>query len=132
MSQLPPYSAHGPAEGSIRSAQVTSNTIAGNVQTCSIKDRQHDYYKVIPDSSISYHVCLTVDPTPIYRIELTKDPSAAGDIIIFPSSGPSSLPVAAARFGKNPKRGRSGGYDMLIITTLTGIAVAPFHQGPGP
>jgi hypothetical protein len=105
MSQLPPYSAQGPAEGSIPSAQVTSNTIAGNVQTCSIRDRQHDYYKIVRDSSVSYHVCLTVDPTPIYRIELTKDPSAAGDIIIFPSSGPSSLPVAAARFGKNPKRG---------------------------
>lgn len=105
MTSLPPYSAHGPAEGSIRSAQVMADTIAGNVQTCSIKDRQHNYYKVVPDTSVSYYVCLTVDPTPIYRIEFSKDPSAVGDITIFPSSGTSSAPVAAARYGKNPKKG---------------------------
>jgi hypothetical protein len=89
---------------SMPSVQFKTNSIDGNVQTCCIKDLQHSYIKIVRESSTSYYICLTVDPTPLYRIEFSKDPSAVGDILVFPASNSSSVAVAAARLAKNPKR----------------------------
>lgn len=73
-----------------------SGSITGPVQTCSIRDNQVNYLTIIRDSAKSYHIALTVDPTPLYRIELTS-PSKVGDIQIF-SASDSGLPaIAAAR-----------------------------------
>lgn len=101
MTELPPYSADPPTAAS---EALTNNRIAGIVNTISITDLQSDYFRVIRESPTSYFLNLTVDPTPIFRIELPTDPSALGDILIFPAFSSSSDPIAAARLTKNPKR----------------------------
>jgi hypothetical protein len=103
-SKLPPYSEHPPFKGgSAPNAQVTANRIAGNVQTCSIKDLQIDYLKIVRESATSYYICLSVDPTPIYRIEFVSDSTKIGDIQVFPAFDPALPAVAAARLSRNPK-----------------------------
>jgi hypothetical protein len=102
-TNLPPYSEKQPAaEMSTHSAPATANRITGSIQTCSIRDYQVDYLTIVPVSATSYHICLTVDPTPLYRIELLSD-SKVGDIQIFPASNTSLPPVAAARLSANAK-----------------------------
>jgi hypothetical protein len=103
-SKLPPYSEYPPSKGgSAPSAKITTNRIAGNVQTCSIKDHQVDYLKIIRESATSYYICLSIDPTPLYRIEVVSDSTKIGDIQVF-SAADTTLPaVAAARLSRNPK-----------------------------
>ncbi|TVY78542.1 hypothetical protein LSUE1_G008906 [Lachnellula suecica] len=101
-ANLPPYSEkHIPNEISAPDSQTTSNRIAGTIQTCSIRDFQVDYLTLVRDSATSYHISLTVDPTPLYRIELVSSSSKVGDIQIFPATD--SAPIAAARLSVNPK-----------------------------
>ncbi|KIN08955.1 hypothetical protein OIDMADRAFT_48798 [Oidiodendron maius Zn] len=102
-AKLPPYSEHPPSKGGAASSQITSNRIAGNVQTCSIKDHQLDYLKIVRESATSYYLCLSVDPAPIYRIEFVSDSNKVGDIQIFPAFDTTLPAVAAARLSSNPK-----------------------------
>lgn len=109
-AKLPPYS-ENPSfkEKSTLSAQITTNRVAGTVQTCSIKDFHFDYLTIVRDSSTSYHISLTVDPTPIYRIEFVSDSSKISDITdiqIFPAFDTTLPAVAAARLSANPKSKR--------------------------
>lgn len=102
-TNLPPYSEkQTSAEMSAHSTQATANRIAGSTQTCSIRDFQVDYLTIVPVSATSYHLSLTVDPTPLYRIELVSD-SKVGNIQIFPASDTTLPAVAAARLSANPK-----------------------------
>jgi hypothetical protein len=102
-ASLPPYSEKHPSiESSAPSAQTTADRIAGTVQTCSIRDFQVDYLTIVRDSPTSYHVSLTVDPTPLYRIELVSD-SKIGNIQVFPAFDTALPAVAAARLSANPK-----------------------------
>jgi hypothetical protein len=71
--------------------------MAGAVQTLSIRDCQVDYFTIVRESATSYHIALTVDPTPLYRIELTPNSTKIGDVQMF-SAADNSLPIAAARF----------------------------------
>jgi hypothetical protein len=100
---LPPYSEKQPSAEASTSASNLANRIAGTVNTCSIKDFQHDYLTIIQDSPTSYHVALTIDPTPLYRIELVSESTKVGDIQIFPAHDTSLPAVAAARLSTNPK-----------------------------
>ncbi|KAH8650035.1 hypothetical protein BX600DRAFT_473985 [Xylariales sp. PMI_506] len=103
-ADLPPYSEKQPSKPtSVPSASTPANRIAGNVQTCSIRDFQVDYLTIVRDSATSYHIALTVDPTPLYRIELVSLTTKIGNIQIF-SAADSTLPViAAARLSADPK-----------------------------
>lgn len=100
---LPPYSERPSAlpEEPVPSPPTTTPRagIAGNVQTCSIKDLQVDYLKIVRESVTSYSISLTVDPTPLYRVEFMDDSNKAGDIQIFSASASdTALPaIAAAR-----------------------------------
>jgi hypothetical protein len=97
-SELPPYSEkHISQEKSTPSTQNASSRIAGTVSTCSIKDGQVDYFTIVRDSPTSYHLSLTVDPTPIYRIELVSDSTKIGDIQVFLANDPNVPVIAAAR-----------------------------------
>jgi len=98
-ANLPPYSEKLPARETFASSPqiTTTNRMAGTVQTISIRDFQVDYFCVIRVSSTSYHLALTVDPTPLYRVELVSD-----SIQIF-SAFDDTVPVAAARLSANPK-----------------------------
>jgi hypothetical protein len=103
-SKLPPYSEHPPSKGeSAPSAQISANRIAGNVQTCSIKDHQLDYLKIVRESATSYYVCLSVDPTPVYRIKVISDSTKIGDIQVFPAFDTALPVVAAAQLSRNLK-----------------------------
>ena len=104
MSDPPPYTVDPPSEASIPSPLLTTDRVAGDVRTCSIADLQHDYIRISRDTSTSYHVNLTVDPTPRYRIHLSTDSSDVGDILIFPAFSSTTVPVAALRRVKDPKR----------------------------
>lgn len=100
-SKLPPYSEHAPsAGGSSSDAQMATSRIAGNVQTCSIKDNQTDYLKIVRESGTGYYVCLTIDPRPLYRIRVVEEPSKVGDIQVF-AVNDTTLPIAAVRL--NPE-----------------------------
>lgn len=100
---LPPYSAEAPPGGiPLSSTHIIANRISGNVQTCSIKDFQVDYLKIVRESATSYHICLSVDPTPIYRIMLVPESTKLGDIQIFPASDAALPAVAAARLTTTP------------------------------
>jgi hypothetical protein len=100
-SELPPYS-ETPA-CTEKGAPRAAHRVAGSTQTCSIKDFHVDYLKIVRESATSYHICLTVDATPIYRIELVSDSTKIGDIQIFSALDPTLPPVAAARLSANPK-----------------------------
>jgi hypothetical protein len=119
MSQLPPYSVDPPSDSSTPTFPLANNRVAGDVQTCSIADLQHDYIRVSRESSTTYHISLTVNPTPIYRIELSTNPSDVGDVLVFPAFSSASLPVAAIRLAKNPKKGEP----LATICTLMPHAV---------
>ncbi|EPE25940.1 hypothetical protein GLAREA_01852 [Glarea lozoyensis ATCC 20868] len=108
-SELPPYSEkHDSEEKSTpTSIQTTTNRIAGTINTCSVKDGQVDYFTVVRDSPTSYHVSLTIDPTPIYRIELVSDSTKLGDIQVFPANDPNLPAIAAARLSTNPKKSKT-------------------------
>ncbi|KAF4627501.1 hypothetical protein G7Y89_g10649 [Cudoniella acicularis] len=102
MSDLPPYSP-APAEPSI--SPPLRHSMAGPIQTCSIEDRQHDYFRVLQTSPTDYQISLTVDLTaPLYRIEVSSDPEVANDIQLFKAF--SSDLVAACRI--SPKKGVKG------------------------
>jgi len=104
-SKLPLYSEiPAMSEGMVPlSAQITAKRIAGDVQTCSIKDFQLDYFKIVRKSATSYYICLTVDPTPIYRIEFVTDSTKIGDILIFSASDTALPAVAAVRLSRDPQ-----------------------------
>jgi hypothetical protein len=104
--KLPPYSEHAPPTGDSSSdGQLAVSRIAGNIQTCSIKDNQTDYLKIVRDSATGYHVCLTVDPRPLYRIQVVEGPTKTGNIQVF-AADESTLPIAAVRLNPelNPKK----------------------------
>ena len=103
MSELPPYSeAPPPVVPAEASAQTTNGRIAGAVLTCSIADMHHDYFKITRESATRYQLSLTVDPTPIYRVELTRDPTVVGDIVVLPVFS-SRGAVAAVKFANLKK-----------------------------
>ncbi|TPX18662.1 uncharacterized protein E0L32_002519 [Thyridium curvatum] len=94
---------HHTSKETSEGASTTASRIAGNVQTCSIRDFQVDYLTIVRDSATSYHLALTVDPAPLYRIELVPASTKIGDIQIY-SASDSTLPaLAAARISANPK-----------------------------
>ncbi|CAH0038158.1 unnamed protein product [Clonostachys solani] len=106
---LPPYQEKQPIKETTQpSASATNhiiNRIAGTIQTGSIRDFQVDYLTLIRDSATSYHVSLTVDPTPLYHIKLISSFSKVGNIQIF-SASDSTLPIAAARLSADPTNKR--------------------------
>lgn len=103
-ANLPPYSEKHPSKETwAPSAPTTASRIAGTVQTCSIRDFQVDYLTIVRDSATSYHLSLTVDPTPLYRIELVSSSTKIGNIQIFPASDSTLPAIAAARLSANPK-----------------------------
>jgi len=103
-ANLPAYSEKHPSNDTpAPSAQTAASRILGTTQTCSIRDFQVDYLTIVPDSPTSYHLSSTIDPTPVYRIELAGDGAKTGNIQIFPASDPSLPAVAAARLSANPK-----------------------------
>lgn len=55
------------------------------------------------ESPTYYSVCLTIDPTPIYRVEFATGSTNGGDIQIFPASDTALPAIAAARLSINPK-----------------------------
>lgn len=99
-SKLPPYSEQAPPSAS--NTQIAGNRIAGDIQTCSIKDLQTDYLQIVRESATGYYVCLTVDPKPRYRIQVLEAPTTTGDIQIF-SVDDSTLPIASARLNREAK-----------------------------
>jgi hypothetical protein len=104
--KLPPYSEHAPPTGDSSSdGQLAVSRIAGNIQTCSIKDNQTDCLKIVRESATGYHVCLTVDPRPLYRIQVVEGPTKTGNIQVF-AADESTLPIAAVRLNPelNPKK----------------------------
>lgn len=103
-ADLPPYSEKYPSkEASAPSAPTAASRIAGSVQTCSIRDNQVDYLTIVRDSPGRYHISLTVDPTPLYRIELVPPSTKVGNIQIFPASDSTLPAIAAARLSANHK-----------------------------
>lgn len=100
MSYLPPYTPAGVPPPQ----PVKKTSMAGPIQTCSIEDRQHDYFRLTRDSPNSYQLSLTVDSTPLYRIETSQDPAAVADIQVFTAY--SSEPANAA--GKIPPKPTKG------------------------
>ncbi|VUC24194.1 unnamed protein product [Clonostachys rosea] len=101
---LPPYQEKQPLiEVGAPVASPAAGRIAGSVQTCSIRDNQVDYLKIDRVSATSYDICLTVDPTPLYRIQLVSEFSKVGNIQIFSLSDITLPPIAAARLSANPK-----------------------------
>jgi hypothetical protein len=101
-ANLPPYSEKHPSEET-SAPSASASRIASTVQTCSIRDFQVDYLTIVCDSATSYHISLTVDPTPLYRIELVSDSTKIGNIQIFPASNTTLPAVAAARLSANLK-----------------------------
>lgn len=103
-ASLPPYSESEKQPSKEPSApSATVSRIAGTVQTCSIRDFQVDYLTIVRDSPTRYHISLTIDPTPLYRIELVSESTKIGNIQIFPASDSTLPAVAAARLSVNPK-----------------------------
>lgn len=90
-----------PEETAVPGSSSSVSSIAGGVQTSSIRDLQVDYLTIVRESATSYHVALAVDSIPLYRIEATPITSKVGDFQLF--SKDSTLPIAAARLSPNPK-----------------------------
>ncbi|CAG9982785.1 unnamed protein product [Clonostachys byssicola] len=97
---LPPYQEKAFAQETTSSVAYPSR-LAGTIQTCSIKDGQVDYFSLIRVSDSTYHLSLTIDPTPLYRIELCLGSSKVGNIQIFSASD--STLLAAARTSGDQK-----------------------------
>ena len=112
---LPAYSEHpNSRQGPAPSIQTIASGIAGNIQTCSIKDLQYDYLEIVRESATSYYICLSVDPTPIYRVKFISA-SKLGDVQIFLASGTKQHPVAAARLSDEPQN-KKGSIAMICIS----------------
>ncbi|TVY47284.1 hypothetical protein LCER1_G008520 [Lachnellula cervina] len=101
-ANLPPYAEKHPSKETL-APTATAGSIAGTVQTCSIRDFQVDYFTIVRNSTTSYHLSLTVDPTPLYRIEVVSSSTKIGNIQIFPASNSTLPAIAAARLSANPK-----------------------------
>ncbi|CAH0054090.1 unnamed protein product [Clonostachys solani] len=99
---LPPYQEKPFAQERASLVSYPSR-LAGTVQTCSIKDGQVDYFSIIRVSESTYHLFLTVDPTPLYRIELVLGPSKVGNIQIFSASDGTLLAAARASADQKSK-----------------------------
>jgi hypothetical protein len=104
-AKLPPYSEKAPSTetSTPTTPPSTDDRIGGAVYTCSIRDLQVDYLSITRTSPTSYNISLTIDPTPLYRVETAADPTKIGSIQIFSASNP-DYPVAAARIPSNPKK----------------------------
>ena len=102
-SNLPPYSEKTASSSPRSQTMDNSQRIAGTVQSYSIRDFQVDYLTLVRESATSYYIALTVDPTPLYRIELVSSSTKLGDIQIFPASDSTLPAIAAARLSANPK-----------------------------
>jgi hypothetical protein len=104
------------------------HSMAGPVHTISIEDMQHDYFRISPDSSTSFEISLTVNPTPLYRVEMSEDPSANIEIQIFEAftSGPA---LATCRTSpKDPESTKlkfSNMKNIKNIKNITRIAKSP-------
>uniref|UniRef100_A0A8H7MZ06 Uncharacterized protein n=1 Tax=Bionectria ochroleuca TaxID=29856 RepID=A0A8H7MZ06_BIOOC len=85
---------------------TTTSRLAGTVRTCSVAERQIDYFSIVRVSDSSYHLALTVDPTPLYRIELIPEPTKVGNIQIFSMSDP-TLPAVAAAYVSNDLKSKT-------------------------
>ncbi|TVY37405.1 hypothetical protein LOCC1_G006379 [Lachnellula occidentalis] len=101
-ANLPPYSENHPSKETL-TPTATAGNIAGTVQTCSIRDFQVDYFTIVRNSTTSYHLSLTVDPTPLYRIQVVSSSTKISNIQIFPASNITLPAIAAARLSANPK-----------------------------
>ncbi|KFX92153.1 hypothetical protein O988_07397 [Pseudogymnoascus sp. VKM F-3808] len=69
--------------------------LAGPVQTVSLSDMQHDYFRITQATATTYSISLTTDPTPLFRIEVDRNLGADPAVQIFDLFNP--LPLAAAR-----------------------------------
>lgn len=108
-TELPPYSANPPRAApsiasSVASPPTSNEGLAGGIKTTSIADMKYDYFLVTRESANRYILSLTIDRTPLYRIELPLDPAAIGSILVLPAFASDNVPVAAARIAKNPKK----------------------------
>lgn len=100
----PPFTQPGP-----------KGSLAGSVQTISLSDMQHDYFRITRVTTTTYSISLTSDPTPLYRVEVDSHPSADPAIQVFDLFSP--LPVATARL--NP-----------AVTTTTTCTNNPAGDNP--
>jgi hypothetical protein len=80
--------------------------LAGSIQTCSISDGYIDHFSITRVSDSSYHLSLTVDPTPIYRIELILGPTKVGNIQIFSASDTTLPALAVAARASSDRKGK--------------------------
>jgi hypothetical protein len=106
--ELPAYSQDPPPGSSSASTAIVDNQLprgrmcmAGNVHTLSIADIQHDYLKITRVSPTTFHLSLSIDPEPLYRVELSEDRTAVEDVVIYPMHhGVRGPPVVSARMQK--------------------------------
>ncbi|KAL5345435.1 hypothetical protein ACLOAV_009807 [Pseudogymnoascus australis] len=71
------------------------DSLAGPIQTISLSDMQHDYYRITRVTGTTYSISLTTDATPLYRVEVDTHPAADPAIQVFDLFNP--LPLATAR-----------------------------------
>jgi hypothetical protein len=116
MSDLPAYTPAGVAP----SPPPVKGSMAGSIQTCGIEDRQHDYFRITQDSPNHYQISLTVDPTPLYRVEISQDPSAVADIQLFTAFSTNTAEAACRITPKSGKGYKSG----PVATTCTFLPVS--------
>ncbi|KAK7228158.1 hypothetical protein V2G26_000328 [Clonostachys chloroleuca] len=108
---LPPYqekpsSTQETTASSAQSSRLAyPSRLAGSIQTCSISDGYMDHFSITRVSDSTYYLSLTVDPTPIYRIELILGPTKVGNIQIF-SASDTTLPALAAARASTEKRSK--------------------------
>jgi hypothetical protein len=60
---------------------------------------QHDFFHVTRESPTSYTISLTISPTPLYRVEISSDPAAIADILLY-KAFTTDPPVAGARLAR--------------------------------
>jgi hypothetical protein len=104
MSELPPYM-----------PKAVKPSMAGPIQTCSIQDMQHDYFRITENSPSNYEISLTTNPTPLYRITVSRNASATTEIQIFQAFS-SEPAVATCRIP--PKRTKGAIVTMCIAQLL--------------
>jgi hypothetical protein len=105
--ELPAYS-RDPPPGSSSAPPIVDDQLPrvrtrmlGDVHTLSIADMQHDYLKITRVSPTTFHLSLSIDPEPLYRVELSEDRTAVEDVVIYPMHhGVRGPPVASARMQK--------------------------------
>ncbi|OBT65013.1 hypothetical protein VE03_05278 [Pseudogymnoascus sp. 23342-1-I1] len=71
------------------------DSLCGHIQTISLSDMQHDYYRITRVTPTTYSMSLTTNDTPLYRIEVDTHPAADPAIQVFDLFDP--LPLATAR-----------------------------------